>query len=110
MQQLHYTGRLNQAFATVYVALAAVAMTLWGLAMRKHAGLSPQLWWTAPLAGLVPWLLVMVGHLHLDVTGFGIVVACHTAWMTMAAWSLSRDGDGDRGRDEHGNDAARPSA
>lgn len=118
MQQLHYTGRLNQAFATVYVALTAVAMTLWGLAMRGQPGFAPLVRWTAPLAGLVPWLLVMVGHLHLDVTGFGVVIACHTAWMTMAAWSLSRGGDRDDDRnDDRNNDrngdgdaAARPSA
>lgn len=106
MQQLHYTGRLNQAFATVYVALTAVAMTLWGVAMRGQPGFAPVVRWTAPLAGLVPWLLVIVGHLHLDVTGFGVVIACHTAWMTMAAWSLSRGGD----RDAASDDATRPSA
>lgn len=114
MQQLHYTGRLNQAFATVYVALTAVAMTLWGLAMRGQPGFAAVVWWTAPLAGLVPWLLVMVGHLHLDVTGFGVVVACHTAWMTVAAWKLSRGedhgGDRDGDRDADGHDTARPSA
>jgi hypothetical protein len=93
MQQLHYTGRLNQAFASVYVALTAVAMTLWGLAMRGQPGFAPIVRFTAPLAGLVPWLLVMVGHLHLDVTGFGVIIGCHTVWMTMAAWSLSRGDD-----------------
>jgi len=101
MQQLHYTGRLNQAFASVYVALTAVAMTLWGLAMRGRRDFAALVRFTAPIAGLVPWLLVIVGHLHLDVTGFGVIIASHTIWMTMAAWSLSRgddNGDGQQGQ------------
>ena len=109
LQQLHYTGRLNQAFATVYVAMTAVAMTLWGLAMRGQAGFAPLVRWLAPLAGLGPWLLVLVGHLHLDVTGFAVVIVCHTAWMTMAAWSLSRAEDNDQADAGTDGEAARRS-
>jgi len=105
MQQLHYTGRLNQAFATVYVALTAVAMTLWGVAMRGLQGFAPVVRWTAAPAGLVPWLLVIVGHLHLDVTGFGVIIASHTIWMTMATWSLAR---GDDSNDPTGDTARGP--
>ncbi|MBX9857769.1 MAG: hypothetical protein K2Y26_19730 [Gemmatimonadaceae bacterium] len=109
LQQLHYTGRLNQAFATVYMALTAVAMTLWGLAMRGQAGFAPLVRWLAPLAGLGPWLLVLVGHLHLDVTGFAVVIVCHTVWMTMAAWSLSRGESSDQAAGTTDGEAARRS-
>lgn len=90
-QQLHYTFTWNQGFSTVYVGLAALAFTAWGLAMRGSPGFPRVLAMAAPVVGLLPPLLLAVGHLRLDVGGFGLVVLLHSAWMLWAAWCLSRD-------------------
>ncbi|MBY0488751.1 MAG: hypothetical protein K2R93_02805 [Gemmatimonadaceae bacterium] len=91
LQQLHYTGVLNQAFATVYVGLAGAAFGLWALAMRGDRAFPAALRWGAVLAGILPIIGVAVGHLRLDVRGFGLVVVLHSAWMMTAAWVARGD-------------------
>lgn len=90
-QQLHYTGVLNQAFAKVYVGLAGAAFGLWALAMRGDRAFPVALRWGALLAGVLPVVGVAVGHLRLDVRGFGLVVLVHSAWMMAAGWLARRD-------------------
>jgi hypothetical protein len=90
MQQLHYTGLLNQAFAKVYVGLAGAAFVLWALAMRRDAAFPRVLVWYSIVAGALPVIGVMVGHLRLNVTGFGLVMLLHTTWMMGAAFTMRR--------------------
>lgn len=91
LQQLHYTHLLNQAFAKVYVGLAGLAFVLWSLAMRGDRGFPAALSWFGCVAGLLPFIGVAVGHLKLEVQGFGLVVLTHAAWMMAAAWSARSD-------------------
>lgn len=86
LQQMHYTHLLNQAFAKVYVGLAGFAFVLWSLAMRGDRGFPAALSWFGYVAGLLPFVGVAVGHLHLEVQGFGLVMLLHAAWMMAAAW------------------------
>lgn len=97
---LGYTGRLNQAFATVYVVLAGVAVLAWSLAMRgqamhDNAAHAPATW----PRGLVVLGLVIggaqvvigaTGILSLDVHGFGALVAGQATWLLWTAARLRR--------------------
>jgi hypothetical protein len=93
LQQLHYTGLLNQAFAKIYVGLTGVALLLWSLAMRGSATFPRALAWFGPVAGGLPLAGVAAGHLRLDVRGFGLVVLLHAAWMLWAAWVMQSRAD-----------------
>lgn len=90
LNQLHYTGVVNQAFAKIYVGLTALAFVSWCIAMRSDRAFGGMLRGYGVIAGVVPFVGVAVGHLRLDVRGFGIVVVLHTVWMAWAAWCLSR--------------------
>ncbi len=91
LQQLHYTHLLNQAFAKIYVGLTGGAFVLWSLAMRGDRGFPAALSWFGYVAGLLPLIGIAVGHLQLEVQGFGLVVLLHAAWMMAAAWFARSD-------------------
>jgi hypothetical protein len=94
MNTLAYTGRLNQAFALVYVTFSAVAIVLWSVAALGGGELPRTLALCGILlgAGLVAGMLS--GWLHLDVHGFGLVVLGEGAWMAWVAALLWRTADG----------------
>jgi hypothetical protein len=91
LQQLHYTGLLNQAFAKVYVGLTGLAFVGWSLAMRREPTCPAGLRWYGFIAGLLPLIGVAVGHLRLTVHGFGVVALLHATWMMAAAWWARRE-------------------
>lgn len=90
LNQLHYTGTVNQAFAKLYVGLTGLAFVSWCVAMRGSRAFGAVLRGYGVIAGVLPVLGLAAGHLRLDVHGFGIVVLLHTTWMAWAAWCLAR--------------------
>lgn len=90
LNQMHYTGVVNQAFAKIYVGLTALAFVSWCVAMRGNRPFGALLRSYGVMAGVLPGVGVAVGHLRLDVRGFGFVVLLHTTWMAWAAWRLSQ--------------------
>lgn len=92
LNQVHYTGEVNQAFAKIYVGLTGMAIVAWCIAMRGDRAFGALLRGYGIIAGVLPCAGVAIGHLRLDVRGFGLVVLLHTTWMAWAAWCLSRSG------------------
>jgi len=90
MQQLHYTGALNQAFAKIYVCLAGSAFLLWSVAMR-HAGDFPRaLSWLGIVVGVVQLVGVGSGKLPMNVHGFGAVILAQSIWVLWVAYVLTQ--------------------
>jgi hypothetical protein len=75
-----YTGSVNQAFAKVYVMASSAAILVWSAAIIAHGRLARG----AGVLGVVVALLaifgVAVGHVRLDVHGFGAVVLTQGLW------------------------------
>jgi hypothetical protein len=89
---LSYTGRLNQAYAKVFVSASSVAIILWSSAMLRgrqfHRGIG--------VYGIVIGLLTLAGlfggHLVLDVHGEGIVIFAQAVWLILVAVRLGWTG------------------
>ncbi|HEV7595197.1 MAG TPA: hypothetical protein VGO33_09375 [Gemmatimonadaceae bacterium] len=90
---LTYTGRVNQAFATVYVAFSAVAILLWSVAALLGGELPRSLARYGIPLGAVLILGILSGYLGLDIHGFGLVVLGEGIWMAWAAGVLWRSND-----------------
>lgn len=86
----HLSWWMNQAFARVLVLATWTAILLWSVAMRRTQRLIP---WVANyglvLAPLV-LLVVGLGHIQLDVHGFGAVVLLQSVWFVAAGVGLYR--------------------
>jgi hypothetical protein len=85
MNALTYTGRVNQAFAMVYVTFSGVAILLWSVAALLGGELPRSLARYGILLGVALILGIMSGYLRLNVHGFGLVVLGEGAWMVWVA-------------------------
>jgi len=76
-----YTARINRAFAKVYVYASSAAILLWSASIVSHRRLAPG----AGILGITIAVLALaalsVGHLRLDVHGFGAVALSQGIWM-----------------------------
>lgn len=94
MQRLHhYTGLLNQAFATLHVLFGGIAILLWSVAMRAVRSFSRALGAYGLVLGAALLLGIASGHLRLDVHGFGAVVLGEGVWLAWVAAHLWRGVD-----------------
>ncbi|HMC23713.1 MAG TPA: hypothetical protein VKL19_17790 [Thermoanaerobaculia bacterium] len=91
---LHYTGRLNQAFAGLYVMASSLAIVLWSVfILRQRISV-----WIGALGIVVGVLTIGVvgsGHLRLNVHGFGVVAIAQAIWMICVAVMLIRSAGGE---------------
>ncbi|MDB4909661.1 MAG: hypothetical protein JWO39_484 [Gemmatimonadetes bacterium] len=85
-----YTGAINQAFAKVYVIASSAAILLWSCAILAHGRLSRAAGMLGALVGVLALLAVTIGHLRLDVHGFGAVVLSQGIWMITVGVLLAR--------------------
>ena len=90
MNDLHYTSAINQAFAKVYVMLAAAAFLLWSVAILAGREIHRGLGVLGIVLGSAMLLGLSSGHLRLDIHGFGAVVLGQTLWFMWAALLLLR--------------------
>lgn len=87
---LHYNGATNQAYAKVLVAASSVAIGLWSMEivrtrlMRRAAGT------LGCGVAVVTLLILLSGHLTLDVHGFGAVVLAQAIWLILVGAELRR--------------------
>lgn len=90
MQQFHYTGSLNQAFAKIYVCLAGSAFLLWSLAMRDTGNFPRALSWLGIVVGVVQLVGIGSGTLPVNVHGFGAIVLAQSVWVFWVARVLAQ--------------------
>lgn len=90
LNALHYTGRVNQAFAKVQVAFSGVAILLWSAAMLLGRELSRALAAFGMLLAAALLLGIVTGVLRLNIHGYGLVVLGVGVWMVWAAVLLWR--------------------
>ena len=88
---LRYTGLLNQGFAKVHVVATSVGILLFSAAILRGGRLSRAVGVFGGIVGVLVPLLLFVGHLRLDVHGFGIVMIAHSAWLVWVGVLLCRD-------------------
>jgi hypothetical protein len=86
----HYTGAINQAFAKVFVIASSAAILLWSATILAHGQLSRAAGVLGAIVGVLALLAVVIGHLRLDVHGFGAVVLCQGIWMITVGVLLIR--------------------
>jgi hypothetical protein len=92
---LRYTGLLNQAFASVYVVLTALAVILWSSAMLAGRDMPRALAGYGLVLGVLLVLGIFSGHLSLGIHGFGVWLI----WAARVLWVATRDeGSGTRDR------------
>lgn len=77
----NYTGQINQAFAKVYVIASSVAILLWSGAITTHGRLARGAGILGFVVGTLVLVAVTIGHMPLDVHGFGAVVLTQGVWM-----------------------------
>ena len=86
----HYTGAINQAFAKVFVIASSCAILLWSATILTHGQLARAAGVLGAIVGALVLFAVLVGHLRLDVHGFGAVVLCQGLWMVTVGVLLMR--------------------
>lgn len=88
----HYTGLLNQSFAKVFVAASSVAIILWSVAIIRTRRLGRWAGAFGCLVGGITLVMLLSGHLSLDVHGFGAVMFGQGAWLgIVGALMIRRD-------------------
>ena len=89
MALLGLVGNVNQSFARIFVVGASVAIIGWSTIMVRH-----RVFGAAGIIGLIVGILplfgVLVGHLRLDVHGFGAVVILQTIWWVVVGRMVLR--------------------
>jgi len=86
-----FAGQMNQAFARVYVAGAAVAILAWSIAMAREKIFARGAGIYGCILAPITLLALFSGHLGLDVRGFGIVVLTQAIWFIAVGaklWNL----------------------
>ncbi len=87
---LTFAGALNQGFAAVYVVATSAAILLWSLSMLRTGRMGRSVASAGIAVGAVFLLLLLAGHLHLGVHGFGMVVFAQSAWLIWIGVLLCR--------------------
>jgi hypothetical protein len=87
--------QLNQAFSRIYSVAAAMSITLWLISIlrlgRLSRGVATYGCVTAPLVAL----LIVVGHLRLNVHGMTVVMSSQVIWfvgMGLGVWRSDDEG------------------
>ena len=89
---LSYTRLLNQGFAKVNVVASCVAILLFASAILRSGRLARAAGIFGAVVSAAILLLFFVGHLRLDVHGFGIVTLAQSVWLIWIGVLLCRDG------------------
>jgi hypothetical protein len=76
----HYNGAVNQAFAAVYVLAASAALVLWSSVILRTGVISRGVAIYGCILGPLTVFGMLVGHLRLDVHGFGMIIFSQAIW------------------------------
>jgi hypothetical protein len=88
---LTLNGHLNQAFALVFVVASSVAIVLWSAAILRSSTFSRALGIYGSVLGPLTLVVVLSGHLRLNVHGFGMVVLGQAVWFISAGVLLWKE-------------------
>jgi hypothetical protein len=84
------TGHLNQAFAQVFVVASATAIALWSASIVRSGRLAGGIGVYGLVAAPLLVLGLAVGHIRLNVHGFGLVVLAEAIWYVSVGALLVR--------------------
>lgn len=96
---LRFSGMLNHAFATVFVAASSIAIGVWSVAMWRARDFPRWLAWLGLLVGSTLVGITLLGRLRLDVHHFGLVVLAQSVWIIGTGITLVRLPRGPSGGD-----------
>ena len=88
---LHYTALWNQGFAKVNVVATSIGILLFSIAILRSARLAAAAGIFGAVVSALILLLFFVGHLKLDVHGFGLVTFAQAAWLIWVGILLCRE-------------------
>ncbi len=88
----HYTGQINQAFANVFVVASSVAVILWSVAIIRTRRLERWAGVFGCVVGGITLIMLLSGHLSLDVHGFGAVMFGQGTWLAIVGALMIRRG------------------
>jgi hypothetical protein len=94
---LMYTGLLNRGFAKVWVVATWTGVLLFAATILRSGRLARAAGVVGVVVSAVVLLLFFVGHLTLDLHGFGIMTFAQSVWLISIGILLCRDG-GETGR------------
>jgi hypothetical protein len=81
-------GHMNQAFALIFVVASALAIVLWSVAILRGKLLSRPLGLYGCVLGPILILVVVFGHLPLNVHAFGMITLVLAIWFIAAGVQL----------------------
>lgn len=87
LDALHLTGEMC---SRLFVVAACAAALLWSWAMFMRGGAMRTIGVIGIVAGALPLILLVAGHLHMDVHGFGLFVLMQAIWYIAVASLLIR--------------------
>jgi hypothetical protein len=87
-----FTGDLNQAFARVFVMASVVAIGCWSVQIVRTGRVARGIGVYGLVAGSLIAAGLAVGHLRLNVHGFGMVVLAEAIWYGSVGAALVRRG------------------
>lgn len=85
---LQLCGYMNQAFALIFVVASSLAIVLWSAAIFRSHGFSRALAIYGCFIGPLTIIVVVSGHLTLNVHGFGMVALSQAIWFITAGVQL----------------------
>ena len=88
---LHYNFDFNQAFAKILVAASSVAIGLWSIEIARTRLISRGTGIYGCIIAVVALVVLLSGHLRLDVHGFGAVVLAQAIWLVLVGIELLRE-------------------
>lgn len=88
LNDLHFSGMINQAFAKISVVFTSVALLLWSSAMIQTRAFTRRLAIYAMVLAVVMLLGIGSGYLVLNIHGYGLVVLATGLWQVVVANAL----------------------
>ena len=95
----YLNGQLNRAFALIFVFASALAILLWSSAAFLSRRLPAAIGAFGLLTSIGILVLLLSGHLQLDIHGFGVVILLNGIWYIgtgIVLWKTTNAGTSER--------------
>jgi hypothetical protein len=87
---IDYNAYINQAFAKIYVVAASIAIAFWSASNGGRRVFASGIGIYGVLLGTATILMLVSGHLKLDVHGMGLVMFSQSIWFILVGVALLR--------------------
>jgi hypothetical protein len=87
---IDYNAYVNQAFAKLYVVASSIAIALWSASNTRRRVFVSGIGIYGLLLGAATILMLVSGHLKLDVHGMGLVMFSQAVWFVLVGVALLR--------------------